>query len=790
MIRAKHLHKTPVIEFEENSPLNDLFAPAETAQPTPVATASSADASIALSRIPAILKSLPNWVSWKLVNGSKPLFIIGTDRHASSADPATWVDFETAAKETAVNETGGLGFVIGGQAIERNLVGFDLDGCRNSESGELRQWARSIIDALNSYTEITPSGLGIRVWVVGELPNGFQHVFKLNPESGFGDKVQIEIYNNGRFFTVTGNSLTAVSGEIESRDLTAAYELIRDAQKQHPAPSKSAALGSDEIGDGVQIKSTGLVATNKYELLMHGTILAPETKPCMIEDGFGNSLEYPSQSEADLALCTASALKHHGEADVEDAVWMDYESSALFRQRWGERESYFRERTIAKAIQTAEKLAAKQAKQTKAQPPLASEYVNKPADEPEEISATSEADIPAFDPRVINGIYAKFVELVCRGNTLPPQYAYTIAKAMVGLRMAGHVTFENLDVEPRLYVALIGLTGTGKGESWRRIEKILQPEGATNNCKIKIHNSADSGAGLKDAFFEVPETWPILCYSDEVTTLGNKSKDTRNPAILDTMIELADSTSVSRVLAKSKGGTKTHRSARLAMVMCGQDGPTYTQAFAGRTKLGLWDRLTPEFAAPPEAKDIPGIDPLDAMKLLGEFNALDYSGTMTMDADAKAHLDDFWKFQPDAIRRKARWRKNLILDAYMSAFGCGRKGVELKDVVIAIKIFKRQLIIRQVCFTTEVPDRIGYYIGQLKRITQGMQNRLNEGDNADIVARSERDFETATHAYRDNELHIFKRAWDAYYRKWLQPVTVKRANGRDYLKYLPKPIEE
>jgi putative DNA primase/helicase len=778
MIRRKHIHKTDAfVAFEEGSPLNDFFAPDEVAE-----------IPATLSSIPALLRSLPNWVSWKLVNGTKPLFVVGTDRHASSTDPATWVSFERAAKETTVNETSGLGFVIGGQAIEHKLVGFDVDGCRNPNSGELTEWAQAIVTCLNSYCEITPSGRGVRVWVQGDMPANFQHVFKLNPSAGFGDKVQIEIYNSARFFTVTGNRRG--TNDIEYRNLKIAYELICDTQRQHPVPSKTVATGGDEIGDGVQIKSTGLVVTNKYELLMRGTILSPETQPCVIEDGLGNSLEYPSQSEADLALCTASALKHHGEESVEDAVWTDYESSALFRQRWGERESYFRERTIAKAIQTAERLAAKHAKQAKAEPPLASEYVTKPADEAEEISATSEADIPAFDPTVINGIYAKFVELVCRGNTLPPQYAYTIAKAMVGLRMAGHVTFDNLDVEPRLYVALIGLTGTGKGESWRRIEKILQPEGATNNCKIKIHNSADSGAGLKDAFFEVPENWPLLCYSDEVTTLGNKSKDTRNPAILDTMIELADSTSVSRVLAKSKGGTKTHRGARLAMVMCGQDGPTYTQAFAGRTKLGLWDRLTPEYAEPTEAGDMPAINPLDAMKLLEEFNALDYSGSMTMGAEARRHLDDFWKFQPAAVRRKARWKKNLQLDAYLSAFGCGRRVAEVEDVVIAIKIFKRQLIIRQVAFTTEVPDRIGYYIGQLKRITQGMQNRLNEGENPDIVAHSERDFETATHAYRDNELHIFRRAWEAYHQRWLQRVTVKRSNGITYVKYLPKRNED
>ena len=401
------------------------------------------------------------------------------------------------------------------------------------------------------------------------------------------------------------------------------------------------------------------------------------------------------------------------------------------------------------------------------------------------VDENSEEAIPDFDPSVINGIYAKFVELVTRGTTLAPQYAYVIAKTIVGLRMAGKVKFENLDVEPRFYTALIGATGSGKGEAWRRVEQILRPEGATFNCKIKIIHSADSGAGIKDAFFSAPEDQPVLCYSDEIETLGNKSKDTRNPGILDTMIELADSTSVSRVLAKSKGGTKTKHDARFGMVMCGQDGSVYTKALAGRTKLGLWDRFYPEFSTPQETGDLPPIDLKEAIALLCELNALDYSGTMKMSPEAKAHLDDFWKWQPAEVRKKARWKKNLQLDAYMSAFGCGRKVVEPEDAVIAIKIFQRQLVIRRVCFTTEVPDRVGYYLGLIKRITERMSKQLAAGVPPEMVAKSRRDFETETNAYRDNEVHIFERAWNVHSAVWLERVKVKKANGREYVKFLP-----
>ena len=49
-------------------------------------------------------------------------------------------------------------------------------------------------------------------------------------------------------------------------------------------------------------------------------------------------------------------------------------------------------------------------------------------------------------------------------------------------------------------------------------------------------------------------------------------------------------------------------------------------------------------------------------------------------------LGDFWSEQPASVRKKARWKKNLTLDAYMSAFGRGVKAAKVDDVEIAIKI--------------------------------------------------------------------------------------------------------
>jgi hypothetical protein len=113
------------------------------------------------------------------------------------------------------------------------------------------------------------------------------------------------------------------------------------------------------------------------------------------------------------------------------------------------------------------------------------------------------------------------------------------------------------------------------------------------------------------------------------------------------------------------------------------------------------------------------------------------------------------------------------------------KVAEREDAEIAIKIFVRQQVIRQIHFTTEVPDRIGYYLGRMKTITEKMERQLAAGYPEHLVAKSRRDYEKETHAHRDNESHIFGRAWDNYAPTWLRKFETRKTNGQVYLKYLP-----
>ena len=137
-----------------------------------------------------------------------------------------------------------------------------------------------------------------------------------------------------------------------------------------------------------------------------------------------------------------------------------------------------------------------------------------------------------------------------------------------------------------------------------------------------------------------------------------------------------------------------------------------------------------------------------------------------------------------------RFKSHLMLDMYFSAWSQGRMVANLEDLDVAIRIFQRQIIIRRVHFSDEIPDRVGYYVGLLKGITKGMRKRLVAGELIADVAMSIRDFQTTTNAFRENELVVFNTAWRNYEKDHLWKVKVKARNGQTYEKFIPMPHEE
>src|SRR5262249_41464468 len=142
------------------------------------------------------------WVNWREVDrDGKPTKVPynpHTGRGADCNDPQTWDSYGTALQtyQAQPDRYDGVGYELGdGDA------GVDLDDCRDPATGEIAQWAWEIIRALDSYTEISPSGTGVKVFLRAVKPPQYQgDGFTQRPYHGG----KVEIYDGKRYFTVTG----------------------------------------------------------------------------------------------------------------------------------------------------------------------------------------------------------------------------------------------------------------------------------------------------------------------------------------------------------------------------------------------------------------------------------------------------------------------------------------------------------------------------------------------------------------------------------------------------------
>ena len=192
--------------------------------------------------VPAEFKTYSNWVTWQDLGRKAPI-ISGTFDNARSDDPSTWVSYATAL-ENIKNGKGyaNLGFVTDGERTDY-LTALDIDGCRNPETGQITEWAQRILNALPAtYAEITPSKTGIRPWVKMLLPDNAESVYKLALSAGHGSKVQIEVYSDRRYFTMTGDKLGNAAAQVASMSdetrVNNFFGLLKSLEAEFPASSK------------------------------------------------------------------------------------------------------------------------------------------------------------------------------------------------------------------------------------------------------------------------------------------------------------------------------------------------------------------------------------------------------------------------------------------------------------------------------------------------------------------------------------------------------------------------
>lgn len=271
------------------------------------------------SNIPTDLRERPQWV----LHRDKVPHAPGAYR-ASSTDSQTWSCFEEVLEMARTGQYDGIGFVL---SSGDPFVGLDLDDCISG--GDIEPWALEIVEALTSYTEVSPSGTGLHIFVKGKLPVG-------GCKTSMPGGGELEMYARERYLTVTGDLRDKKHSAVEDRseEIKALYAKHFVGDPARGAPSVNGRAGNDVAGFALVEKAKKAKNGRAFAALWEGDTSAHEG----------------DHSKADLALCSSLAFWTGGDAEQMDQL---FRQSGLMRPKWDEQRGAqtYGERTIRKALE-------------------------------------------------------------------------------------------------------------------------------------------------------------------------------------------------------------------------------------------------------------------------------------------------------------------------------------------------------------------------------------------------------------------------------------------------------
>lgn len=282
---------------------------------------------------PVELKGMKRWVGYRLVpdkDGGKPRKVpinAVTGKNAQSNNPDTWTDYETAKAAAEQYGYNGIGFMF---LKDDGFVGVDIDHCYDPATNTFNEVATAIMAKQPTYMEFSPSGDGVHVWFKGTKPKGPSK----NTNTG------VEMYDSVRYFTVTERQVPGTL-DIVAEALPDTLPWIMDTYLAKPkAKKKKQSKTGEKLSDEDIIEKASAAGNGElFTDLMEGKWQE----------------HYPSQSEADMALCLKLAFW-----SGKDKAQMDrmFRASGLFREKWDQQHhadgSTYGEETLSRAIEMTE----------------------------------------------------------------------------------------------------------------------------------------------------------------------------------------------------------------------------------------------------------------------------------------------------------------------------------------------------------------------------------------------------------------------------------------------------
>jgi hypothetical protein len=208
-----------------------------------------------LAKLPRALTPLvekPQWVVWRWTqqpNGrwqKPPYQALDPRRHASTKDPDTWSDYDTALATVQSRKADGISFVM---TEADPLAAIDLDHCRRPDTHSIDVWAQNFLDvARHTYAEVTPSGAGCRIWgLTGHDTDPVNRKFTL----AIDDKpIAAELFRRtSKVLTVTGYCLDTIR-ELTSLDRAFGWAITWGERRKAAAAEVAQQLNGHSFNGG------------------------------------------------------------------------------------------------------------------------------------------------------------------------------------------------------------------------------------------------------------------------------------------------------------------------------------------------------------------------------------------------------------------------------------------------------------------------------------------------------------------------------------------------------------
>lgn len=253
-------------------------------------------------QLPDTLAELAQYKQFVVRRADKVPLNPHTGAHASVTNPADWSDFNTAAKRCALDPTLGLGMVL---TTADPFTCIDLDDAAGDAAITARH--TELFQTFDSYSELSPSGKGLHIWLRGSVPSGIKDPAR-----------KIEVYSSARYMTLTLMPFRNVPIRDCNGSLTRLYNELASGRNSGPAfLSEQPATMPD---DAVCRAATNAANGSLFQVLFQGHWQG----------------RYPSQSEADQALCNIIAFY----TDSPEQVKRIFRASALGQREKAKRTDY------------------------------------------------------------------------------------------------------------------------------------------------------------------------------------------------------------------------------------------------------------------------------------------------------------------------------------------------------------------------------------------------------------------------------------------------------------------